>query len=578
MKKKFFVAIILLLSLLLLSACNEITVNWVDTDGTVLYVEEIEKDVNVPERPLPDDNDEWHYTHWTELSGEDGEMVFRAERIHKMKVIWRDCDGSQLHEETLTADQAIPERALPEDTDGWHYTGWRKEQPTDTQILLIAERVPVKTVIWLDDDGNLLHKQWVELDAVLPTRDLPESNSRWLYEGWSLWQEGNVYTYTMVRRPNPSYLVGNVFRLVAQNYGEAPIGYGSGFVLNDQGWFITYYPVLEEAYTASAIFEIPDPSTGRAYTKFEIRFVSYFDKENGILIGMIENYKKIASHYKPIAFNTQYYKGDAVYSVGYSSETARMEAHGGTALMTVDSQLWRDTYGYKNYMVADSNIIAGGSGGVLLNRKLEVLGISATGIEEDGRFLSAFVKSEICVPLIADNTDKLDGDHIPYALHRDMSIFAEYFYRLELDPSNYKKIESEEGFYFLTENTRDENATEQLYVYHDGNFLYKYNGSWDNGNSVSVVFCGVYTDADRFNKFTFAMTYQYADGSYFYLESTGAEYDSDLDKYLKNYSGHASYGALKAEDIVIGKRYLEAAGDMIDGRIKHSWKIPFVYH
>ena len=64
MKKRILVLICFSLLLMLLTACGEITVNWVDVDGTVIAVEEIEKDGAVIERPLPDDNDEWQYTSW----------------------------------------------------------------------------------------------------------------------------------------------------------------------------------------------------------------------------------------------------------------------------------------------------------------------------------------------------------------------------------------------------------------------------------------------------------------------------------------------------------------------------------
>ena len=54
-----------------------------------------------------------------------------------------------------------------------------------------------------------------------------------------------------------------------------PINTGTGFVFDEQGWFITNYHVMENAYFAKAIFEIPDIESGESYTRLDVEFASY---------------------------------------------------------------------------------------------------------------------------------------------------------------------------------------------------------------------------------------------------------------------------------------------------------------
>ena len=59
MRKISYIFCILISLLLLITACGMLSVTWLDGDGGLLYSEKIEKDAPIPEKPLPDDNDDW---------------------------------------------------------------------------------------------------------------------------------------------------------------------------------------------------------------------------------------------------------------------------------------------------------------------------------------------------------------------------------------------------------------------------------------------------------------------------------------------------------------------------------------
>lgn len=637
MKKRILVLICFSLLLMLLTACGEITVNWVDADGTVIAVEEIEKDGTVIERPLPDDNDEWQYTswrvietdkqtltymaeriaktritwldvdgtvlnkasigqgeevpiyglpndtdewqyiRWEETEGTDGERIFRAVRIPKIRVIWQDYNGVRLYEKIITANATVPERALPEDVDGWHYTGWREQHPTDTQILFVAEREPVKTVIWRDGDGKQIYKQWVPLDAELPTRQLPINDSKWLYTEWVSTQSGNVYTCTAKGEPNPAYFVGNVFQIVGKNLGEAPIGLGSGFVLNEKGWFITNYHVLENAYAASAIFEVRNPSDGSSYTTLEISKIAYFDKDKDILIGKIDNYSKIASYYKSITFNTKYTVGDVTYSVGYPGGTSRMEVNKGEVLKSV-STVWNKLYGGNGYIASSSYITNGSSGGILINDRMEVIGITAASITDNEEFLGSSIEAYNFVSLIGKHTVDKQLKDMALSLHQDEKTFINFFRALVEDPDNYKKIESEAGFYYLSEYEWTEPdigyyEKYQLYVYPDGSMICAERIQWASGNVMEELFAGVYSEEEGLDNFGYVMMMQHPDGDFYYVKSDDVNYSSNSYKQcLSNYEAYASYGSIDPVHLDYARRTFSGTYSFVKGRMEQALK------
>ena len=112
---RFAVTLCFLFVLALFVGCTT-TVTWQDADGSVLETMLPEKDEAIPERPLPADNDDWHYIGWTEII-EDNQITYVAERIAKTKVTWLDADGTTLNSVSLLPEETIPTQTMPRDTE-----------------------------------------------------------------------------------------------------------------------------------------------------------------------------------------------------------------------------------------------------------------------------------------------------------------------------------------------------------------------------------------------------------------------------------------------------------------------------
>jgi hypothetical protein len=137
-------------------------------------------------------------------------------------------------------------------------------------------------------------------------KPLPSCSDKWVYSDWQKEITANRTTYVTTRSPNIEYFVGNVFQIVIKDEEGDPIGTGSGFVINDEGWFITNHHVMEDAYSAEAYFDIIDVKEGARYTKLEILGSVYDSKSKDIYIGKISNYQKIKEKYKKITFTEDF--------------------------------------------------------------------------------------------------------------------------------------------------------------------------------------------------------------------------------------------------------------------------------
>ena len=100
-----------------------------------------------------------------------------------------------------------------------------------------------------------------------------------------------------------------------------------------------------------------------------------------MFIGKLEGYKKIKEYYHKIDFTEQYTIGEKSYSVGYPNSSIKMEINSGKIL-----EEYSDIYSKIDgifYVLSDSYIAPGSSGGVLVNESFEVIGITSMGLYSD---------------------------------------------------------------------------------------------------------------------------------------------------------------------------------------------------
>ncbi|MBR2020236.1 MAG: trypsin-like peptidase domain-containing protein [Clostridia bacterium] len=377
----FCVAIAITLSCV---ACNsdydKYYIIWMDTDGTLLECTVVDSDFDPSLRDLPADNEQWQYTDWNVIKS-GNKIECTALRLKKSKIQWIDADGIILKEENIViADSTEPSYPLPQDSENWHYTEWIKSVTSDG-VRYNAKRVPKEKYIWKDTDGTVLKEVSIVQGQEIPTLDLPANDEKWRYIQWDFVIENEVHVYTAERTPNSSYFEGNVFQIVVKDVEGTPLGTGSGFIINEDGWFITNNHVMEGASSAIAFFDIKDQSSGSRYTQLNILGGIFHSSEKDIFIGKLDGYEKIQSHYKNIKFTEEYVIGEKSYTVGYPNSSVQMEINAGVLL-----EEYSDIYDKINgiyYILSDSYIAPGSSGGILINENFKVIGITTIGLYAD---------------------------------------------------------------------------------------------------------------------------------------------------------------------------------------------------
>ena len=319
-------------------------------------------------------------------------------RSTKKTVSWFDSDGSLITTEEVSADYDPSERELPDDSDEWHYTGWTVTESGNVTVCT-ANRAAKTNLVWKDYDGNVLFEDFITDEEEEPEYDLPEDTDKWRYTEWDKIKEDGTYVYTAEREPNGDYFVGNVFQIVIKDKSGELIGSGSGFVINHDGWFVTNNHVMEKGYTATAFFDIKDTLEGGKYTQLKILGGVYNSEEKDIFIGKLDGYRRLAEHYKEISFTEDYSQGEECYSVGYPNSSVEMDINPGTVTEEY-SDLYSKVSGIY-YILSDSYIAPGSSGGVLVNSDFEVIGITSIGFYSD-----------------EEKQDYTSGGSIPYSVFK----------------------------------------------------------------------------------------------------------------------------------------------------------------
>jgi len=597
MKKTLCIILLILAVVITLAACGRVTVTWRDGDGSILYSEQIEKDAPIPQKPLPDDNDEWDYIEWKSETADGKNISYTASREAKDRYEWRDTDGALLHKESLKSGspapvfelpkdttafdytewaksieggvtvytasghagktlyykdvdgtvlytvfvregEGAPERYLPNDTVDWHYTEWK-----ETGDGFVAVRVPKEKIHWLDVDGKELYLDGILAGEELKMREFPKDSKKWIYKEWAdVTEPGGEKTFMAIADMNPKYFVGNVFQIVSKVIYGNPFGIGSGFVFNQSGWFVTNYHVIENAVSADAIFEIENFSTGDSYTTLEISHAFYSSPEKDIFIGRIENYKSISSHYQNIPLVREYKVGDTVYSVGYPSASIKMEIHEGEIVDESEKKvnsLYEKLRGGSTYIPNTAYIAPGSSGGILVNEKLEVIGVTAGGLEEKNKFVLGAAIRTFNFQSMANS--------VSVSKAKD---FVEFFYPLNADAIKFfrmgEKHENCIGLvrdysgtyyqYIYAENfDKGENAT-VINVYDTGLVVYTHTYAWNDGDICTNVLTGYYTgDSSCINNFEYVFVYAWPSGGGYTITSSDINYSKDVNLTLKEY-------------------------------------------
>ncbi len=298
----------------------------------------------------------------------------------KIKISWIDTDGSLIETTYIEEKDDFREKKLPADTETWHYTDW-KIVYSENLIICVAQRVEKITYIWKDIDGSIIKEHDGYYGENIDNPETPPSTEKWIYTGWNKTVVNNIHTLTLQRSPNEEYFLANVFQIIVYDEKGEPVSSGSGFIIDENGWFITNNHVMSDSISANAFFDIPDSETGQDYTKLSVFGGIYNSEEDDIFIGKLNNYEKLENQYNEIVFNENYIIGENTYSIGYPNSSLYMQINKGTLL-----QEYKDIYGkiYDNYYIlSDSYIAPGSSGGILINENLEVIGITSMGLYAD---------------------------------------------------------------------------------------------------------------------------------------------------------------------------------------------------
>lgn len=393
------------------------------------------------------------------------------------------------------------------------------------------------TYCWYDADGTLLFEQTITAGDTPTGYELPADTDKWDYIKW---QDGNDSKEKIAYRiPKNSYFVGNVFQIIVQDLGEQPIVTGSAFVFNCDGWFITNAHVMEDAYYAKAIFNIPNSATGESYTYLNINSGSYYHLDKDIYIGRIENYSSIVSHYKDIPIDTTYEIGEQTYSVGYPNSSAELIIKEGKVTESW-SDIYEKLYSGNSYICSSSYIAPGSSGGVLTNENLEVIGITTLGwTDENDEFISGAAISAFNFNNLLQSTNEKDLISLIDRFHNDEKIYIGLFNDMRADEAEgiTTKVFFEDGSIAYEYETLEEGVNEDNVAYvrnitllsgTDRWMEYTDEIFWTDGGRRIISFYGYYDNQKGIANFKYEFEYKWKNGKYYTVECSNINYSPNV--------------------------------------------------
>lgn len=140
--------------------------------------------------------------------------------------------------------------------------------------------------------------------------------------------------------------------------GKNNNAFGTGFFVDDKKTIVTNYHVVKDAETI--YFRFKDEEY-----KYKAKMIG-FDKLNDIAILTSDD----EFDYKPLSLTTNCKKSQIVYSCGFSSDYIMTSGN------VIDTN---SKYKNNNYIDISNLLSRGNSGGPIINRKGEVIGMTALG-------------------------------------------------------------------------------------------------------------------------------------------------------------------------------------------------------
>ena len=551
MLKKFTLCFVcLVFALLLFTACGSVEVTWLDADGTILYAASVPANEEIPDKPLPRDTKQWHYTEWREISTDKKEKTFVAGRIEKIGIVWLDDDGDVLYNEYVIDGEEIPEKPLPEDTEAWHYVKWKQTTFGQT-VTYVAEKVANHRVTWLDGDGvTVLESILLPEGQEIPEQALPAHSDQWHYIKWEQ-KENDPYTFIAVRELRHTYYSGNVFQIVTKDLCGNPIATGTGFMINDQGWFMTNAHVMDGAYSGVAYFDIKNVETGETYVSLFIVKGMSIDRDKDIFVGQLAGYNKIKSYYKDIPFRTDYEVGEIAYSVGYPNSSVDMQMNKGVIKSSVGTVHDKIQAGV-TYVASDAFIAPGSSGGILVDAEGNILGMTTIAItmnnEKQDFLVGASISSFNLIPHTKDCTYSKLVD-IGVFLHPDQETLVRFANAFGKTKDVESKVDEDGNSYYeqiITSKATGKDGFEKevcFRLYSDGYILYTSEIEWTAGDRRAIIFSGYYSEKDAFDDFSYVLAYAYSETSGYVVASDRINYSENISQTLTYYelSGVGTY-------------------------------------
>lgn len=392
---------------------------------------------------------------------------------------------------------------------------------------------------WFDADGSLLYEEVTRDQAT--QYELPSDNEKWDYIEW---RSQGINEYHAYRIPQNAYFVGNVFQIVVKDL-ETPMTFGSAFVFNSDGWFITNAHVMENAYSAQAIFNIPNEATGESFTYLDINEGSYYHRDKDIYVGKIENYDLIKSYYKDISISSSYEIGDLTYSVGYPSASTLLQINKGFGVME-NTTLYDKLYSGNSYIFSTSYIAPGSSGGILVNDDLEVIGITTLGLTDaDENFIVGGAISAFNFKNLIFNPNSSDLITLEERFYGDCTEYISLFNQAKADYSigTAARYVRDDGTPYYQYGWFDEGVNtdgtaytyeEYLFVCSDGLMQYTTDYYWADGSRRTINFYGYYSDTFEFSSFIYEFHFEWETGAYYEIYCDNINYSSTVSLTLKN--------------------------------------------